>query len=92
MNPTPLTAQTLDYPDVSMAVIAPSVARLYGNRPAIVDGDEVCTYRDLYRRASAFAAGLRGVRVREGASFYSTCPTASTSWSPITAPCWLERR
>ncbi len=43
VNPSPSATPVLSYPDVSMAAVAPSVASLYGERVAIVDGDEVCT-------------------------------------------------
>ncbi|MFZ2177305.1 MAG: AMP-binding protein [Rhodococcus sp. (in: high G+C Gram-positive bacteria)] len=52
-------AAGLVYPDVTMAVWAPSMAALYGDRAAIIDGERTCTYRDLDARSAQFADALR---------------------------------
>ncbi|MFC0452632.1 AMP-binding protein [Rhodococcus jostii] len=48
-----------------MAAFPSSMANLYGDRPAVVDGDTVCTYRELDQRSGAFAAALRDAGVTE---------------------------
>lgn len=60
---TDVPALSLTYPDVTMGVWAPSMATLYGDRPAIVDGDRMCTYRELDERSAQFASALRGAGV-----------------------------
>ncbi|KSZ57881.1 long-chain fatty acid--CoA ligase [Rhodococcus pyridinivorans KG-16] len=61
------TQRTLSYPATSMAVWAPSLAAVYGDRPAVVDGDRVLTYNDLDARSAQFAGVLHeaGVRARD---------------------------
>ncbi|MEE2030536.1 class I adenylate-forming enzyme family protein [Rhodococcus chondri] len=61
------TATTLSYPSTSMTAWAPSMAAMYGDRPAIVDGDRVCTYRELDERSAQFAGALvaAGVQPRD---------------------------
>lgn len=49
---------SLSYPQVSMAVWAPSLAAMYGDRAAVVDGDRVFTYHDLDERSAQFAGAL----------------------------------
>ncbi|MFF0815625.1 class I adenylate-forming enzyme family protein [Rhodococcus sp. NPDC003318] len=56
----------LTYPQVSMAVWAPSMGAAYGDRPALVDGEQVCTYRDLDERSAQFAGGLVAAGVAAG--------------------------
>ncbi|QDQ94527.1 long-chain fatty acid--CoA ligase [Rhodococcus sp. WB9] len=60
-NPAP----ALHYPDLTLAAFPPGMARLYGDRAAVVDGDTVCTYRELDERSGAFAAALRDAGVTE---------------------------
>ncbi|MFW0785510.1 AMP-binding protein [Gordonia sp. CPCC 206044] len=59
------TATVLDYPAVTMAVLAPSMAKLYRNRAAVVDGDRTITYADLDTRSAAVAAALRDAGVAD---------------------------
>ncbi len=56
----------LTYPDVSMAVWAPSMAAVHGDRAAVVDGDRSCTYRELDERSAQFAGGLVAAGVQAG--------------------------
>ncbi|RZL79763.1 MAG: long-chain fatty acid--CoA ligase [Rhodococcus sp. (in: high G+C Gram-positive bacteria)] len=58
-------APALHYPELTMAAFPSSMANLYGDRPAVVDGDTVCTYRELDQRSGAFAAALRDAGVTE---------------------------
>ncbi|MEZ5152357.1 class I adenylate-forming enzyme family protein [Rhodococcus zopfii] len=62
-----LTEKHLAYPQVSMAVWAPSMGARYGDRLAVVDGDRTCTYRELDERSAQFANALAasGVRPRD---------------------------
>ncbi len=55
-------APVLHYPDVTLAAFPSGMADLYGDKAAVVDGDTVCTYRELDQRSGAFAAacGTRG--------------------------------
>ncbi|WP_024793652.1 class I adenylate-forming enzyme family protein [Tomitella biformata] len=66
-SPSDLASVQLDYPRVSMALWPASMGALYGERPAIVDGDRVCTYRELDERTGRFASALvaAGVRPRD---------------------------
>ena len=66
MNSSPSSTPVLSCPDVTMAVLVPSVASLYGERIAVVDGHERCTYSELHRRAAAFAEGLRRAGIQAG--------------------------
>ncbi len=43
-----------------------AAARLYGHRPAVVDGDEQLTFAQLHEHAAAFANALRGDGIRDG--------------------------
>lgn len=63
MNLPDPSTMSLSYPDVTMGVWAPSMAALYGDRPAIVDGERVCTYRELDERSAQFASALQGAGV-----------------------------
>ncbi|MGX7727637.1 class I adenylate-forming enzyme family protein [Rhodococcus sp. 2H158] len=63
MNLPDPTTMSLSYPDVTMGVWAPSMAALYGDRAAIVDGERVCTYRELDERSAQFASALQGAGV-----------------------------
>lgn len=59
--------RSLSYPATSMAVWAPSLAAVYGDRPAVIDGDRVLTYNELDARSAQFAGVLHeaGVRARD---------------------------
>ncbi|SDU56101.1 class I adenylate-forming enzyme family protein [Gordonia westfalica] len=59
------TATTLTYPDTSMAVVPASMAALYGDRAAVVDGDTTLTYAELDSRSAAVASALRSAGVAE---------------------------
>ncbi len=58
---------SLSYPQTSMAVWAPSLAAMYGDRAAVVDGDRVLSYRELDERSAQFAGALSaaGVAARD---------------------------
>ncbi|WP_407441779.1 AMP-binding protein, partial [Rhodococcus sp. (in: high G+C Gram-positive bacteria)] len=64
-NPTWMST-TLSYPSTSMAVWAPSMAAAYGDRPAIVDGDRVYSYRELDEQSAQFACALASTGVEPG--------------------------
>ncbi|MGC5255415.1 class I adenylate-forming enzyme family protein [Gordonia sp. DT218] len=49
----------LHYPDVPVAALPPSMARMYGGRAAVVDGDRVVSYDELDVETSRVAAALR---------------------------------
>ncbi|MEE2060165.1 class I adenylate-forming enzyme family protein [Rhodococcus artemisiae] len=53
----------LSYPQTSMAVWAPSMAAMYGDRAAVVDGDRVLTYRELDECSAQFANALSAAGV-----------------------------
>lgn len=55
---------SLSYPQTSMAAWAPSMAAMYGERAAIVDGDRVCSYRELDERSARFAGALAAAGVQ----------------------------
>lgn len=57
---------TLSYPSTSMAMWAPSMAAVYGDRPAIVDGDRVYSYRELDEQSAQFACALASTGVEPG--------------------------
>ncbi|QGP87437.1 AMP-binding protein [Gordonia sp. 135] len=59
------TPTTLNYPDTSMAVVPASMAALYGDRAAVVDGETTLTYTDLDARSAAVASALRSAGVAE---------------------------
>ena len=59
------TPTTLNYPDTSMAVLPASMAALYGDRAAVVDGDTTLTYAELDARSAAVASALRSAGVAE---------------------------
>ena len=50
---------TLDYPAVTVGALPASVARLYGDRAAVVEGGRVLSYTELDARSAAVAAALR---------------------------------
>ncbi|HET8994654.1 class I adenylate-forming enzyme family protein [Rhodococcus sp. SJ-2] len=56
---------SLSYPQVSMAVWAPSLAAMYGDRAAVVDGDRVLSYRELDEKSAQFAGALSAAGVAE---------------------------
>ncbi|AZG45686.1 class I adenylate-forming enzyme family protein [Gordonia insulae] len=49
----------LHYPAVTMAVLPPSMARMYGSRAAVIDGDRVLSFDDLDIETARVAAALR---------------------------------
>ena len=50
---------TLDYPAVTVGALPASMARLYGDRAAVVEGGRVLSYTELDARSAAVAAALR---------------------------------
>ncbi len=60
------TSTSLSYPQTSMAVWAPSMAAAYGDRPAIVDGERVYSYRELDEESAQFARALASTGVEPG--------------------------
>ena len=48
----------LEYPAVTLASLPPSMALMYGDRAAVVDGDRVLSYAELDRRSAAVAAAF----------------------------------
>ncbi|WP_405483438.1 class I adenylate-forming enzyme family protein [Streptomyces sp. NBC_00009] len=57
---------SLEYPESTLGEVFTSAAKLYGDRAAVVDGDEQLTFAQLHERAAAFAQGVRDAGVREG--------------------------
>ena len=55
---------SLSYPQTSMATWAPSLAAMYGDRAAVIDGDRVCSYRELDERSARFAGALAAAGVQ----------------------------
>lgn len=55
----------LHYPDVTLAALPTSMATMYPNRVAVVDGDRTLDYSELESATAAIAAGLRAVGVAE---------------------------
>ncbi|MEU8825236.1 AMP-binding protein [Streptomyces sp. NPDC048636] len=68
---------SLDYPEVPVGVLLTSAAQLYGDRTAVVDGEERLTFTQLHERAVAFAHGLRDTGVREGDTVLLHLPNSS---------------
>ena len=60
------TSTSLSYPQTSMAVWASSMAAAYGDRPAIVDGERVYSYRELDEQSAQFARALGSTGVEPG--------------------------
>ncbi len=65
---------TLSYPDATMAVLPASMAALYGERAAVVDGATTLTFTELDVRSAAAASALRaaGVSDRDVVLLYLT--------------------
>jgi len=59
------TRMSLRYPETTMVAWAPSLAAMYGDRAAIVDGDRTCSFRELDERSAQFAGALRTAGVAE---------------------------
>lgn len=57
---------SLDYPGVTVGQLSAATARMYGDRVAVVDGDDQLTFARLHERAAAFANALRAAGVGEG--------------------------
>ncbi|MEU9705574.1 AMP-binding protein [Streptomyces sp. NPDC047981] len=57
---------SLDYPDLAAGEILTAAAKLYGDRLAVVDGEEQLTFAELHDHAVAFAHGVRRAGVRDG--------------------------
>ncbi|MEV0149898.1 MULTISPECIES: AMP-binding protein [unclassified Nonomuraea] len=57
---------SLDYPELTVGELLTAAADLYGDRTAVVDGDERLTFTELGERAAAFAHGVRDAGVRDG--------------------------
>ena len=62
----PQLRHNMHYPDTTMAYWAPSMAALYGDRLAVVDGERTCTFRELGQRSAQFAGALRQAGVGVG--------------------------
>ncbi|MGK2243075.1 MAG: long-chain acyl-CoA synthetase, partial [Rhodococcus sp. (in: high G+C Gram-positive bacteria)] len=62
----PQLRHNMQYPDTTMAYWAPSMAALYGDRLAVVDGERTCTFRELGQRSAQFAGALRQAGVGVG--------------------------
>ena len=56
---------TLSYPDATMAVLPASMAALYGERAAVVDGATTLTFTELDVRSAAVASALRASGVSD---------------------------
>lgn len=56
----------LNYPDITMAALPPSTARMYGSRAAVVDEDRVLTYDELDVATARVSAALRAAGVGDG--------------------------
>lgn len=59
------TSTVLDYPDTTMAVLPASMAALYDDRAAVVDGNTTLTFAELDRRSAAVASALRSAGVAD---------------------------
>ncbi len=57
---------SLDYPDLPAGGLLTAAAKLYGDRIAVVDGEEQFSFAQLHERATAFAHGLRRAGVHDG--------------------------
>ncbi|MEV0642957.1 AMP-binding protein [Streptomyces sp. NPDC050619] len=57
---------SLDYPELTLGELCTAAAELYGDRVAVVDGEERLTFAQLHERAAAFAHGVRDAGVRDG--------------------------
>ncbi|RNF78244.1 long-chain fatty acid--CoA ligase [Streptomyces botrytidirepellens] len=57
---------SLDYPELTVGELFTAAAQLYGDRTAVVDGEEQFTFTQLHERSAAFAHGVRDAGVREG--------------------------
>lgn len=68
------TPTTLRYPETTMAVLPASMAALYGDRAAVVDGATTLTFAGLDARSAAVASALRsaGVADRDVVLLYLT--------------------
>lgn len=87
-----LAQRRLSYPATTMAVWAPSLAAVYGDRPAVIDGDRVLTYNDLDARSAQFAGVLHEAGCGPATWCSCTSVTASSSTSPTTVRSASERR
>jgi long-chain acyl-CoA synthetase len=74
--------RTLTYPEVTVGQLCTSAARLYGDRTAVVDGDETVSFTALHERACAFAQALRADGV--GAGDVVVLHLANSLWFLVT--------
>ncbi|MGH3520051.1 MAG: AMP-binding protein [Haloechinothrix sp.] len=57
---------SIDYPELTVGELSAAAAKLYGDRTAVIDGDERLTFAQLHEQAAAFANALRSDGVRDG--------------------------
>ncbi|KAB2344533.1 long-chain fatty acid--CoA ligase [Actinomadura rudentiformis] len=57
---------SLDYPELTVGELLTAAAGLYGDRTAVVDGEERLTFAQLREHAAAFANAVRDSGVRDG--------------------------
>lgn len=72
---------SIDYPDLTLPDLNAAAARLYGDRVAVIDGDERLTFTQLHEQAAALANALRAAGVREGDVVQ--LHLANSIWFPI---------
>lgn len=58
--------RSLAYPEVTVGQLCSAAARLYGERAAVVDGDETLSFTQLHEQACSFAHALRADGVGKG--------------------------
>jgi len=58
--------RSLTYPDVTVGHLSAAAARLYGDRAAVVDGDQTLSFGRLHEEACAFAHALHADGVGRG--------------------------
>jgi long-chain acyl-CoA synthetase len=58
--------RSLSYPEVTVADLSAAGAWLYGDRAAVVDGEETLSFTQLYEHAGAFAQALHAAGVGRG--------------------------
>lgn len=71
----------LDYPDATVGDLVEGMAVTFGDRAAIVDGEVVLTYRELYDRACAVARALHRDGVGPGDVVLVHQP--NSAWFPV---------
>jgi long-chain acyl-CoA synthetase len=77
---------SLDYPEVPAGAILAGSAARWPDREALVAGDRRLTYRELYRKACAFAHGLHAEGIGRGdvvALHLGNCPEFAIAYHGI---------